>query len=85
MNENHEAISALDRAVAEHIRVLAARKNLKQADIADAIGMQRPTFSRYWNMKRSMKLSDLEAILAALGTDYGQEREAIRRLMDEGK
>lgn len=85
MNENHEAISALDRAVAEHIRVLAAKKNLKQADIADAIGMQRPTFSRYWNAKRPMRLGDIENILKALGTSYAQESAAIWRIVDKGE
>lgn len=78
-------MSGLDHAVAEHIRVLAARKNMKQSDVADAAGIPRPTFGRYWNEERSMTLGDVERILAALGTTYNQESEHIRSLMVPGE
>jgi transcriptional regulator with XRE-family HTH domain len=54
---------------------------VKQADIADQIGMPRPTLGRYWNEQRSMSLNDVEQIFHALGTSYAAEADEIRRLM----
>lgn len=74
-------MSGLDLAAAKHIRVLAAQRNMKQADIADAAEIPRSTFGRYWNGERSMTLGDLERVLTALGTDYKQESEHIEALI----
>ena len=73
--------SGLDTAVAKRIRVIAAERNMKQAEIADAAGIPRSTFNRYWNGDRSMTLGDLERIFAALGTSYRQESDAIDALL----
>ena len=63
------------------MRAIAGAKNVKQADIADMIGMPRPTLGRYWNEQRSMSLNDVESIFNALGTSYATEADEIRRLM----
>ena len=73
--------SGLDTAVAKLIRVIAAERSMKQADIADAAGIPRSTFNRYWSGERSMTLGDLERIVFALGTSYAQEAEDIHRLL----
>lgn len=78
-------LSALDRAVATRIRMLAARANLKQSMLAAAAGIPVSTFNRYWNGERSMTLGDVERILEALGTSYAQEAESIRALMEAGE
>jgi transcriptional regulator with XRE-family HTH domain len=71
-------ISTLDRAVAKRIRALADDHGMKQADVADAAGITRTTFGRYWRAERSMTLDDLEHVLAALGTSYPAEYAVIR-------
>ena len=73
--------SGLDHAVAKRIRIIAAEQNMKQAEIADAAGIPRSTFNRYWNGDRSMTLGDVERILFALHTSYAQEAEEIQRLL----
>jgi len=78
-------MSSLDHAAATHIRVLAARRNMKQSDVADAADIPRATFGRYWNEERSMTLGDVERVLAALGTDWSQEAEDIRAVMVTGE
>jgi len=74
-------MSGLDHAVAKRIRIIAAARNMKQADIADAAGIPRSTFNRYWNEERSMTLGDLERIFFALDTSYAQEAAEIRELL----
>ena len=78
-------MSGLDHAAATHIRVLAARRNMKQSDVADAAGIPRATFGRYWNEERSMTLGDVESVLTALGTSWREEAEDIRALMIPGE
>jgi Predicted transcriptional regulator len=75
--------SALDRAAATRVRVLAAERNMKQAEVAAASDIPTSTMHRYWNAKTSMTLGDLERILAALGTSWDQEAGDIRALMAE--
>jgi transcriptional regulator with XRE-family HTH domain len=74
-------VSDLDRAAATHIRVLAAKRNMKQAEVAVAAGIATSTFNRYWNAQTSMTLGDLERVLAALGTSYAEESDEIRALI----
>lgn len=76
--------SAFSSAAATRIRVLAAERNLKQADVADAAGIPRSTFGRYWRDERSMTIDDLESILKVLGTDYAKERPEIVKLQGAG-
>lgn len=78
-------MSGLDHAAATHIRVLAARRNMKQADVADAAEIPRATFERYWNEKRSMTLGDLERVLTALDTSWEQEAQHIRAILQAGE
>ena len=78
-------VSALDRAAATRIRVLAAERNMKQAEVAEAAGISTSTFNRYWNEKTSMTLGDLDRVLTALGTTWEQEAENIRAVMHSGK
>lgn len=75
------ATRLLSEAVATHIRVLAAKKNMNQSDVAMAAGIPTSTFTRYWHGTRSMRLDELERVLTALGTSYGQESGEIRKLM----
>lgn len=76
------AVSALDRAAATRIRILAAERNMKQRDVAVAAGVPTSTFNRYWNAETSMTLGDLERILDALGTSWDLEADDIRALVD---
>lgn len=78
-------LSALDRAVATRIRMLAAQANLKQSALAALAGIPVSTFNRYWNGTRSMTLGDVERTLEALGTTYSQEADEIRALIDAGE
>lgn len=80
-----KGLSALDRAVAARIRMLAARENVKQSALAAAAGIPVSTFNRYWNGTRSMTLGDVERILEALGTTYTQEADEIRTIMEAGE
>lgn len=77
--------SALDRAVATRIRVLAAERNMKQSHVAAMAGIPTSTFGRYWNAERSMTLAELRSILDALGTNYATEAEQIAALVKAGE
>ena len=76
-------VSSLDRAAATRIRVLAAERNMKQAEVAEAAGISTSTFNRYWNARTSMTLGDLERVLNALGTSWDKEADHIRTLLAE--
>ena len=75
------AFSPLDRAVAALLRERAGRLDVTQAEIADAAGIPRSSFGRYWHGERSMTIGQVEAALAALGTTYSESQEDIRRIL----
>lgn len=46
--------------------------------VADAVGIPRSTFKRYWHASRPMTLGDFENTLEVLGSSYLWERVRIR-------
>jgi len=77
--------SSLDRAVAAYLRERAGLLDVTQAEIADAAGIPRSSFGRYWHGERSMTIGQVEAALAALDTTYSDSQEDIRRILASGK
>lgn len=73
--------TALDRAAATRIRVLAAERNIRQVTLARAAGIPTSTFNRYWNGDAEFTLGALDRILAAMGTSLDQEWPHIRTLV----
>jgi transcriptional regulator with XRE-family HTH domain len=71
-------VSALDVAAAEQIRALAGRLHMSMFQVADAVGIPRSTFKRYWHASRPMTLGDFENTLEVLGSSYLWERVRIR-------
>lgn len=74
-----ETMGPLGQAFAAYVRARAGELDLKQADIADRIGMPRKTFGRYWHGERPVTIDQMEAIIAALGDDFERvRREELR-------
>lgn len=58
----------LRRAMAQAIQVAAVRAGMNQAMVAEAAGILRGTFGRYWNGKRAIPTDVFWRIAEAVGT-----------------
>ena len=65
--EVHE--SPLQNIIAENVRVEAARRGLKQRDIAKVLGITTGGISQKWTGKRSWTVSDIEQIGYFIGVE----------------
>lgn len=58
----------LEAALATQIKVELVERDMDQKDLADAIGIERATLSRYITGKRSMPMPTFFKVAEALGT-----------------
>ncbi len=74
-----DTMGPLGRAFAAYIRARAGELDMKQAELADQLGMPRKTFGRYWHGERPVTIDQMEAIVRALGDDFERvRREELR-------
>jgi len=57
----------LEAAISMQIKVELADHGMEQKDLADAIGIERATLSRYMNNRRPMPMATFFAIAATFG------------------
>jgi len=60
-------MDTIEIALAEQLRMEAARLNVTQSHIAKETGLSLRSVSRYLNGERSIKISDLKKICDAMG------------------
>jgi len=75
----------IDQLVAENVRAARARRRLRQEDLADEMGLSRPTVSALEAGTRRVTLADAAALCVALGIDLrellrGADEEVVRAL-----
>ena len=58
---------AFEEALMKQIRMEMAEREMTQKEMADAIGIERATLSRYLNRKQQMSVRTITAIARALG------------------
>lgn len=73
-----------DRAVAAYVRATAGARQIKASTIAERAGLNRDTFYRYWRGERTIRLSDLRAILNVLDVSLAEAEGEITRLYESG-
>lgn len=66
-----EDTAALERALIAQVRAEIAASPLSQGKVADAIGIERATLSRYMSGKRALPLQALLDICDTLGIPAG--------------
>jgi transcriptional regulator with XRE-family HTH domain len=57
----------LEAALSTQIKVELAERDMDQKDLADAVGVERATLSRYMTGKRSMPMPTFFKVAEALG------------------
>ena len=58
---------ALEAAIATEIKIALIERGMDQKALADAVGIERATLSRYMTQKRSMPMPTFCAVAEALG------------------
>jgi transcriptional regulator with XRE-family HTH domain len=60
-------VTRLEVAISWQIKVELVERNMDQKDLADAIGIERATLSRYMNNRRPMPMATFFAIAETFG------------------
>ncbi|WP_455952525.1 helix-turn-helix domain-containing protein [Arcanobacterium haemolyticum] len=68
LNETDEVIYDFAAIVAENIRARAARKGLKQTDIARELGITYSAINARWHGRRQWQLEDIARVANVLDT-----------------